>query len=206
MSTAAQPIKVLAGPLTFLEALDVQPLPSSFLLLMEFRSSCCGMEAPCSCWRPAESGRTPAGTPRCLSCPPRDPLEAATHAPLSLQMSPALLPPGRDGVYFKDSQGETLPTWGAQRMLHHLNSLCRVFFVIEQNTVAGSGETGPEHLWRSLFHWPCHHGLEEEKTKDKQCHSPRQPSPAPTQPQCCLYPIPDSASGAQVVIIWELQG
>ena len=70
MSTAAQPIKVLAGPLTFLEALDVQPLPSSFLLLMEFRSSCCGMEAPCSCWRPAESGRTPAGTPRCLSCPP----------------------------------------------------------------------------------------------------------------------------------------
>ena len=149
MSTAAQPIKVLAGPLTFLEALDVQPLPSSFLLLMEFRSSCCGMEAPCSCWRPAESGRTPAGTPRCLSCPPRDPLEAATHAPLNLQMSPALLPPGRDGVYFKGSQGETLPTWGAQRMLHHLNSLCRVFFVIEQNTVAGSGETGPEHLWRS---------------------------------------------------------
>ena len=92
----------------------------------------------------------PQQVPRGASrAPPRDPLEAATHAPLSLQMSPALLPPGRDGVYFKDSQGETLPTWGAQRMLHHLNSLCRVFFVIEQNTVAGSGETGPEHLWRS---------------------------------------------------------
>lgn len=145
-STAAQPIRALARPLTFLGALDVQPLPSSFPLLVEFRSSCWGTEAPWSCRRPAESGRTPAGPPRCLSCPACGPLEAALHAPLNLQMSPALLPPGRDGVYFKGSQGGTLPTQGAQMRLHLLNPLCRVFFVTEHNSATGSGGTGPEHL------------------------------------------------------------
>lgn len=190
-STAAQPIRALAGP--FPGALDVQPLPSSFLLLVEFRSSCWGTEAPWSYRRPAESGRTPAGPPRCLSCPTCGPLEAAPHAPLNLQMSPALLPPGRDGVYPKGSQGETLPTQGAQMRLHLLNPLCRVFFVTEHNSATGSGGTGPEHLWGSCFHWPCHQGPEEEKTEDKQCRRPRQPSPAPSQPQCRRTPpVPHS--------------
>lgn len=136
-------IEVLAGPLTFPEALDVQPrsflaarfqdeasrmtlpmtLPSSCLLLMELRSSCCRTEAPSSCRRPAESGRSPAGTPRRLLCSPWGPLEAASHAPLDLQMSPALLPPGRgslQGLTKRDCRP------GEPRRHSITNSLCRV--------------------------------------------------------------------------------
>ena len=99
-------------------------LPSSFLLLMELRSSCCRTEAPSSCRRPAESGRSPAGTPRRLLCSPWGPLEAASHAPLDLQMSPALLPPGRGSL-----QGLTKRDYlpGEPRRHSITNPLCRVF-------------------------------------------------------------------------------
>lgn len=114
----------LAVPRTFPEALDVQPPPSSFLSLLEFRSSCCRAEAPCSCRRPAESGCTPAGAPRCLFCSPGPPgsSQSCPSRPSDVSSSPASRqrPSPR-------AHEERLPTWGAQMTLHHLECLCRVF-------------------------------------------------------------------------------